>query len=181
MIIQKVTLPVDEESLSALEAGMELRLSGVLYTARDKAHQRIKEMMEKGEELPFSLKSEFIYYVGPSPAPPGRVIGSAGPTTSYRMDPFTEDMLTLGVRGMIGKGRRDLNTVELLKKHGAVYCAAIGGAGAYLASHIVKSECVAFENLGPEAMYRIEIDDFPVVVINDSEGRDWYQLQYGNI
>ena len=150
-------------------------LSGPLYTARDAAHQRLCRCLQEGKPLPVELAGETIYYVGPSPAKPGEVIGSAGPTTSYRMDPYTPPLLALGLKGMIGKGRRSAEVVQAIREHGAVYFAAIGGAGALLARCVKKAEVVAYEDLGAEAIRRMEVVDFPVTVVIDTLGQNLYE------
>jgi fumarate hydratase subunit beta len=170
-----VNLPLTEKVIGSLKAGDSLRLSGVVYAARDAAHKRMVETLERGESLPFDIRNQIIYYVGPSPAPPGRAIGSAGPTTSTRMDDYTPQLLAAGLKGMIGKGPRSAAVKEALKKHQAVYLAAIGGTGALLSKSIVKSEVIAYEHLGPEALLRLEVKDFPVTVINDIHGGDLYE------
>ena len=172
---KRITLPLTEKTVSDLRAGDRLLLSGVIYTARDAAHKRMIEELEQGEALPFDIKGQTLYYVGPSPAPPGRVIGSAGPTTSTRLDAYTPRLLAAGLKGMIGKGPRSAEVKEAMKKYKAVYLAAIGGAGALLSKSIVKSEVVAYADLGPEAVLRLEVKDFPVTVINDIYGRDLYE------
>ena len=174
---ESIEVPASAEAIKAMRAGKLYLLQGTIFTARDKAHQRIASMVAAGEEPPVDLKGQMVYYVGPSPAPQGKVIGAAGPTTSYRMDPFTETMLKLGVRGMIGKGTRSEETRLLLQRFGAVYFSSFGGAGAYLSKRIVAASVVAFEDLGPEAIYRLELKDFPVVVVNDSEGGYLYEAQ----
>jgi fumarate hydratase subunit beta len=170
----KIRLPLAEKTIAGLKAGDNLLLSGVLYVARDGAHRRMIESLDKGESLPFDVKDQIIYYMGPSPAPPGRAIGSAGPTTSARMDACTPRLLAAGLKGMIGKGLRSREVREALKKYKAVYLAAIGGAGALISKTIVKSEVVAYPDLGPEAVLRIEVKDFPAIVINDIYGGDLY-------
>ena len=172
---KKIELPLTQSDIAGLKCGEMCLLSGRLLTARDRAHQRIAMMIEEGLEPPFSLAGETIYYVGPTPAPPGKVIGAAGPTTSSRMDPFTEIMLGLGVKGMIGKGRRDSLTKELIRQHGAVYFSSIGGAGAYLSKRIRACRVLAFEDLATEAIYELTVEDFPVVVAVDSHGEDIYE------
>jgi len=149
-------------------------LSGILYVARDAAHRRIVEALDRGEPLPFDIKGQTIYYTGPSPAPPGRVIGSAGPTTSARMDIYTPRLLAAGLKAMIGKGVRSREVRDAMKKHRAVYLAAVGGAGALISKSIVGSEVIAYADLGPEAVLRLEVKDFPAVVINDIYGGDLY-------
>jgi fumarate hydratase subunit beta len=171
---KKVTLPLTEKTLEELKAGDNLLLSGVLYVARDAAHRRMIETLDRGEPLPFDIKGQTLYYMGPSPAPPGRVIGSAGPTTSARMDSYTPRLLAAGLKGMISKGVRSKEVKEAMKKHKAVYLAAIGGAGALISKSIIKSEIVAYPDLGPEAVLRLEVKDFPVTVINDIHGGDLY-------
>jgi len=171
----KIKTPFDASLIESIKSGDRFLLSGTVYAARDRAHQRLCAMAGRGEEFPFDPAGQVIYYMGPSPAPPGRVIGSAGPTTSSRMDPFTEEILKLGVRAMIGKGKRDAATRSLLQKYRAVYFATFGGAGAYLARRITESSLVAFEDLGAEAVYRLRVEDFPIIVINDIHGGDLYE------
>jgi fumarate hydratase subunit beta len=172
---KKIKLPLNEKALFDLKAGDALLLSGVMYTARDAAHKRIVDALFRGETPPFDIKGQTLYYVGPSPSPPGHVIGSAGPTTSTRLDEFTPRLLAAGLKGMIGKGPRSPEVKEAMKKFGAVYLAAIGGTGALLSKSIVKSEVVAYADLGTEAVLRLEVKDFPVTVINDIRGGDLYQ------
>jgi fumarate hydratase subunit beta len=157
-----------------LKAGDNLSLSGVLYVARDAAHRRIAEALDRGKPLPFDIKGQTIYYMGPSPAPPGKVIGSAGPTTSSRMDIYTPRLLAAGLRVMIGKGVRSPEVKEALKKYKAVYLGAVGGAGALISKTIIKSEVIAYPELGPEAVLKLEVKDFPATVINDIYGGDLY-------
>jgi fumarate hydratase subunit beta len=171
---KNITLPLTEKVIESLKAGDSVLFSGVLYVARDAAHKRMVEALDKGEALPFDIKSQTIYYMGPSPAPPGKVIGSAGPTTSSRMDVYTPRLLAAGLKGMIGKGVRSKEVRDALKKYKAVYLAAVGGAGALISKTIVKSEVVAYPEIGPEAVLRIEVKDFPVTVINDIYGGDLY-------
>ena len=173
--MRKLSLPLTEEIARSLKMGEEVLLSGVVYTARDAAHERMEEHLEKGLPLPFDPMDATIYYVGPSPAKPGHVIGSAGPTTAGRMDKWAPRMIALGARGMIGKGARSKKVVEAMKKHGGVYFGAIGGAGALLAHCIVENTPVAYEDLGPEAVHRLVLKDFPAVVLIDSEGNDLYE------
>ncbi len=170
-----ITLPFKEEDISSLESGDNLLLSGTIFTARDAAHKRLVDVLQSGRELPVDLKGQVIYYAGPTPAPPGKVIGSAGPTTSFRMDVYTPHLLKLGLKGMIGKGGRSLEVKEALKKYRAVYMAAVGGAGALLSQKIISAEVVAYEDLGPEAIGKLVVEDFPAVVINDIYGRDLYE------
>ncbi len=170
-----ISSPLDIVTVESLHAGDRVLITGTIYAARDAAHKRLVEALEKGQQLPFDLQGQSLYYMGPSPAPPGRVIGSAGPTTSGRMDSYTPRLLAAGVKGMIGKGSRSPEVKEAIKKCKAVYFAATGGAGALLASCIKKSEVVAYEDLGAEAIRRLEVVDFPAVVINDSRGGDLYE------
>jgi fumarate hydratase subunit beta len=172
---KKIETPLSGDVIESLASGDRLLLSGVVYTARDQAHRRLRAIAERNEKPPVDLSGQMIYYMGPSPAPPGMVIGSAGPTTSSRMDPFTEPVLKLGVKGMIGKGKRDHNSRELMAWYRAVYFSTFGGAGAYLAVRILESEVVAFEDLGPEAMFRLRVEEFPIIVINDIHGGDLYE------
>ncbi|NLX63617.1 MAG: Fe-S-containing hydro-lyase [Clostridiaceae bacterium] len=169
-----ITTPLTEEVIAKLNAGDEVLISGVIYTGRDAAHKRMIAMLEKGEPLPFDIRGQIIYYVGPCPAKEGRVIGSAGPTTSGRMDAYAPKLIELGLKGMIGKGLRDNNVKEAIKTHKAVYFGAIGGAGALISSCIKKQELIAFEDLETEAIRRIEVENLPCVVIIDSNGRDRY-------
>jgi fumarate hydratase subunit beta len=173
--ILRITLPLAREKAADLVAGDTVLLSGVLYTARDAAHKRFVEILDRGEALPFPIEEACLYYLGPSPAAPGQIIGSAGPTTSYRMDPYTPRLLSLGLRGMIGKGIRSAEVIGAMKKTGAVYFGAIGGAGALLAQRIRLSEIIAFEDLGAEATRRLVVEDFPVTVIIDSRGNNLYE------
>lgn len=169
---KKLTTPLTEEAVAGLKAGDEVEISGVIYTARDAAHKRMIEALAKGEKLPFDVKGQIIYYVGPTPPRPGQVIGSAGPTTSMRMDPLTPPLLEAGLKGIIGKGGRGAAVREALKKHKAIYFGAIGGAGALLAKHIEKVEMVAYEELGTEAVRRLTVKDFPAIVVDDIHGND---------
>ena len=169
-----LSLPLKEQDIVRLKAGDRVLLTGVLYTARDAAHKRLVEALERGEKLPIDLKGQVLYYMGPSPAPPGKVIGSAGPTSAYRMDRYTPRLLQAGLRGMIGKGPRSEKIKEALKQHKAVYLAATGGAGALLSQRILKAEVVAYADLGPEAIRKLEVKDLPALVINDTHGGDLY-------
>ncbi len=171
----RLTTPLSEETVRQLKIGDTVYLSGVIYTGRDAAHARLVELLENGEPLPVDLDGQVIYYVGPAPAKPGRPIGSAGPTTSGRMDPYTPALLAKGLRGMIGKGARSETVVDACKVHGAVYFGAVGGAAALISKTIKASEVVAYEDLGPEAIRRLEVEEFPVVVINDTHGGDLYK------
>ena len=170
----KLTLPLTKEKAEILKAGDIIQLTGTIYTARDAAHERLALWIRAGKSLPFELQDSVIYYVGPTPTKPGAVIGSAGPTTSYRMDSYAPALLDLGLKGMIGKGNRSQEVVESMKKNTAVYFAAVGGAGALLAQHIKKSEVIAFEDLGPEAIHRLNVEDFPVIVAIDCLGNSLF-------
>lgn len=172
---KKLTMPLTEEKVRELRCGDNVLLSGVIYTGRDAAHKRLVELLDKGEPLPIDVKDSIIYYVGPAPAKPGQVIGSAGPTTSYRMDAYAPALLDEGLKGMIGKGKRSSEVVESMKKNDAVYFGAIGGAGALLAKCIKKVEIVAYEDLGTEAIRRIEVEDLPLTVIIDCYGSNLYE------
>ena len=170
-----VKVPLSREDTLSLRAGDSCLLTGVIYTARDAAHKRLCELVEKGQALPIDMEGAVIYYVGPTPAKPGQVIGSAGPTTSYRMDAYAPTLIKLGLRGMIGKGKRNEDVVNAMKAHGSVYFGAIGGCGALLSKCIKKAEVIAYDDLGAEAIRKLEVEDFPVVVIIDSEGNNLYQ------
>ena len=194
---KKITMPLTAEKTKELHAGDNVLISGVIYTGRDAAHKRLVELIQEGKPLPIDVKDSVIYYVGPAPAKPGQVIGSAGPTTSYRMDAYAPALLDLGLKGMIGKGRRSAEVVqairehgavyfitiggaaallaEAVKKNGAVYFGAIGGAGALLAKCIKKAEIVCYEDLGAEAVRRLEVENLPVVVVIDSQGNNLYE------
>ena len=172
---KRITAPLTLEAVKDLKAGDSVLISGVIYTARDAAHKRLCELADAGKPLPFDVENAVIYYVGPTPAKPGEVIGSAGPTTSYRMDAYSPTLIKLGQRGMLGKGKRGPEVVEAMKEHGAVYFGAIGGAGAHLAKCIKSAEIVAYEDLGAEAIRRLEVEDLPAFVIIDSEGRNLYE------
>ena len=172
---KKIQAPMSREVARSLKAGDSCLFSGVIYTARDAAHKRLCELAAQGKELPMDIKDAVIYYVGPPPAKPGQAIGSAGPTTSYRMDAYAPTLIAMGETGMIGKGKRNDDVINAMKEHGAVYFGAIGGCGALLSKCIKKAEIVAYEDLGAEAIRRLEVEDFPVVVIIDSEGNNLYQ------
>ena len=172
---RKITLPLTEELARTLHAGDEVLVSGVIYTSRDAGHKRMCEALARGEELPFDPKDATIYYVGPTPAKPGQVIGSAGPTTSGRMDAYAPTMMSVGARGMIGKGARLPEVVDAMKQYSGVYFGAIGGAGALLAKCIKSAELIAYEDLGAEALRKLYIEDMPLVVIIDSDGRNLYE------
>lgn len=169
-----VLLPLDEETARSLRAGDVVLLSGSLYTGRDAAHKRLIALLDEGRPLPFVIRSQTIYYVGPAPASPGHAVGAAGPTSSYRMDAYTPRLLDLGLRGMIGKGLRSEAVIASMKKNGAVYFGAVGGAAALIARSIVSSEVVAYEDLGTEAIHRFEVKDFPALVLIDSLGVSLY-------
>ena len=175
-----VTTPLSHEQARALKAGDSCLLTGVIYTARDAAHKRLCELAAQGKELPLDVKDAVIYFVGPTPAKPGEVIGSAGPTTAYRMDAYSPTLIGLGLTGMIGKGKRNEAVVSAMKEHGAVYFGAIGGCGALLSRCIKKAEVIAYEDLGAEAIRRLEVKDFPMVVIIDSEGNNLYETGMAN-
>lgn len=172
---KKITTPLTFEKTKDLRSGDNVLISGVIYTGRDAAHKRLCELLAEGKDLPIDVKDAIIYYVGPAPAQPGQVIGSAGPTTSYRMDAYAPALLDRGLKGMIGKGKRSDEVVESMKKNGAVYFGAIGGAGALLAKCIKKAEVVAYEDLGAEAIRRLEVEDLPATVIIDSQGNNLYE------
>jgi fumarate hydratase subunit beta len=177
---KRITTPLTEEKVADLKAGDTVLITGTIYSARDAAHKRLAELIDRNEELPLNLKDEIIYYVGPSPAKPGAVIGSAGPTTSSRMDAYSPKLLDLGLRGMIGKGLRSKSVIDAMVRNKAVYFAAIGGAAALIGKSIKKSELVAYEDLGSEAIRRLEVEDFPVVVVIDSEGNNLYEIGQKN-
>jgi fumarate hydratase subunit beta len=172
---KKITTPLTKDVIKNLKVGDSVLLSGVIYTARDAAHKRLVELIDKGEDLPIDVKDAVIYYVGPSPEKPGNVIGSAGPTTSYRMDAYTPKLLEKGLKGMIGKGLRSQEVVDSMIKNGAVYFAAIGGAGALISKCIKKAEIVTYEDLGSEAIRKLYVEDLPIVVVIDSQGNNLYK------
>jgi len=172
---RKIKLPLTDETLKDLKAGDNILLTGVMYVARDAAHKRMIEALDQGKPLPFDIKGQTVYYMGPSPARPGQVIGSAGPTTSGRMDSYSPRLIAAGLKGMVGKGMRSPAVKEAMKKYKAVYLAAIGGAGALISKSIKKSEVIAYEELGAEAVLRMEVEDFPAIVINDIYGGDLYE------
>lgn len=176
-----IHVPLSTEDARSLCAGDYVYLSGTIYTARDAAHKRMYERLKEGEKLPISMDHNIIYYMGPSPARKGRVIGSAGPTTASRMDKYAPALLDLGLKGMIGKGKRSSAVKDAIVRNGAVYFAAVGGAGALLSKSILSSEVIAYDDLGTEAIRRLEVKDFPVIVVIDSTGKDLYEtaiLQY---
>ncbi len=170
-----IKTPLNREDVRKLKAGDSCLISGVIYTARDAAHKRLCELVAAGKELPLDIKDSIIYFVGPTPAKPGQAIGSAGPTTSYRMDAYSPILIKEGQTGMIGKGKRGPEVIEAMKEHGAVYFGAIGGCGALLSKCIKKAEIIAYEDLGAEAIRRLEVEDFPVIVVIDSEGNNLYE------
>ena len=170
-----IQAPLDEETIKNLRAGDFVYITGTIYTARDAAHKRMSEALAAGGALPIELKNNIIYYMGPSPAREGRAIGSAGPTTSGRMDRYTPALLDIGLKGMIGKGKRSGEVKEAMVRNGCVYFVAIGGAGALLSKAIKKSEVIAYEDLGTEAVRRLEVEDFPVIVVMDADGNDLYE------
>lgn len=170
-----INVPLDDATAISLEAGDYVYLTGTIYTARDAAHKRMFEALEKGEPLPLEMKNNVIYYMGPSPARTGRPIGSAGPTTASRMDKYAPALLDLGLKGMVGKGKRTEEVKEAVVRNGAVYFAAVGGAGALLSRSILSSQVIAYDDLGTEAIRRLEVKDFPVIVVMDARGNDLYE------
>jgi len=174
-MVKKITLPLTDEVLKDLKTGDNLLLTGVIYVARDAAHKRMVEALDQGKPLPVDVKGATIYYMGPTPARPGRVIGSAGPTTSGRMDAYAPRLMAEGLKGMIGKGLRSQAVKDAMVKHKAVYLGGIGGAGALMSKSIKKAEVIAYEDLGAEALRRLEVEDFPVTVVNDIYGGDLYE------
>jgi fumarate hydratase subunit beta len=166
--------PLSDEDVGRLKMGDRVLINGVIYTGRDAAHKRLVDLMDRGEELPFDIRGQIIYYVGPTPARPGKPIGSAGPTSSYRMDTFSPKLMEKGLKGMIGKGMRSQEVIDAMKRYKAVYMAAVGGAAALIARRIKQSEIIAYEDLGPEAIRRLEVEDFPAIVVNDTRGNDLY-------
>ena len=175
MDVMPITSPVDAEIIEKLRVGTRVLISGVVYTARDAAHQRLVETLERGEQLPFDIKGQTLYYMGPSPPRPGQVIGSAGPTTSGRMDTYTPPLIAAGLKAMIGKGNRSPEVREAIKKHKAVYLVAIGGTGALLSKAIKKAEVIAYPDLGVEAIMRLEVKDLPAICANDIYGEDLFE------
>lgn len=173
---KRITAPLTKDVVKTLKAGDSCLISGVIYTARDAAHKRLVELAQAGKPLPIDIENSVIYYVGPTPAKPGQAIGSAGPTTSYRMDAYSPTLIKLGETGMIGKGKRSPEVIAAMKECGAVYFGAIGGCGALLSSCIKKAEIVCYEDLGAEAVRRLEVEDLPVVVVIDSEGNNLYEI-----
>lgn len=171
---RRITMPLDSDTAKSLHIGDMVYISGTIYTARDAAHKRMNEVLDKGEKLPLNIEGNVIYYMGPSPAREGRAIGSAGPTTASRMDKYAPRLLDMGLRGMIGKGKRSKEVIDAIVRNGAVYFAAIGGAGALLSKAIVKSEVIAYGDLGTEAIRKLEVKEFPAIVVIDSEGNNLY-------
>ena len=171
----RILTPLTDEVVEKLKIGDKVLINGVIYTGRDAAHKRLVELVNRGQPPPFDIKGQIIYYVGPTPPKPGKVIGSAGPTSSYRMDPYAPVLMAKGLKGMIGKGSRGKEVIDAMKKYKAVYFAATGGAGALLSKRIKNSEVVVYEDLGPEAIRKIEVEDFPAIVVNDTYGRDLYE------
>ncbi len=172
--VKRITTPLTADIVKTLKSGDRVLLSGKIYTARDAAHKRLVELIDRNERLPFDISGQVIYYVGPTPAKPGYVIGSAGPTTSYRMDAYTPKLLSIGLKGMIGKGMRSEEVKKAIKKYCAVYFAAIGGLGALLSKRVKSARVIAYDDLGPEAIRELEVEDFPLIVINDCYGNDLY-------
>jgi len=170
----RLKTPFSNEDVERLKSGDRVLINGIIYTGRDAAHKRLFDALKAGKALPFDLQGQVIYYVGPTPAKPGQAFGSAGPTTSYRMDAYAPALMERGLKGMIGKGMRSEAVKEAMKKHKAVYFAATGGAGALLGKRVKKAEIVAYEDLGPEAVRRLEVDDLPVIIVNDVRGNDLY-------
>ncbi|MGL4403367.1 MAG: Fe-S-containing hydro-lyase [Fusobacteriaceae bacterium] len=170
----KIATPLTEETINKLKSGDSVLITGYIYTARDAAHARLVKLLQEGKELPFNVEGQIIYYVGPTPAKPGQVIGSAGPTTAYRMDPYAPILMDQGLKGMIGKGKRDAGVKEAILKNKAVYFAAVGGAAALIAKTIKSVELIAYEDLGAEAIRKLYVEDFPAIVINDIHGGDLY-------
>jgi len=174
-MLKRITLPLNDDIIRELRAGDSVLLTGPVYVARDAAHRRMVEAMERGERLPFDISGQTIYYMGPSPAPPGKVIGSAGPTTSGRMDVYTPRLIEKGLKGMIGKGNRSEEVRSAMRKHKAVYFAATGGAAALIAKNIKAVKILAYEDLGPEAIRELDVEDLPLIVANDAHGGDLYE------
>ena len=171
----KLTAPLKDRDIEKLKIGDKVLLSGIVYTARDAAHQRLAELLKRSEDLPIDIRGQILYYVGPTPAKPGRIIGSCGPTTSCRMDSYTPSLIAKGLKGMIGKGPRGMEVIEAIKRYKAVYFVAVGGAGALIAQRIKKLDIVAYQDLGPEAIQRLEVEDFPLIVANDCYGGDLFR------
>ena len=174
---KKITTPLNEEKVIQLKAGDLVKITGHIYAARDAAHKRIFELIKKGQKLPIQIKGQIIFYAGPTPAKPGYPCGSVGPTTSYRMDPYTPSLLERGLKGMIGKGFRSKEVIDSMKKNKTIYFAAIGGAAALIAKSVKKSEVIAYKDLGAEAIYRFYVEDFPAIVVIDSTGNNLYEIE----
>ena len=172
---KQISVPISKEDLKDLRAGDYVYITGTIYTARDAAHKRMQECLDEGGKLPLDIKDNIIYYMGPSPAREGRPIGSAGPTTSSRMDKYTPQLLDMGLNGMIGKGKRSKQVLDAIIRNGSVYFAAVGGAGALLSKSIISSEVIAYEDLGTEAIRKLEVKEFPVIVVVDSKGNNLYE------
>ena len=172
---KKIRTPLTDETVAGLKAGDSVLITGTIYTGRDLAHAKLVEALDAGKELPFDPKGAIIYYVGPSPAKPGKPIGSAGPTTSYRMDKYAPRLMDVGLKGMIGKGNRSQPVLDSMKKNKAVYFAAVGGAAALISKSIKEAKVIAYDELGPEAVRELVVEDFPAIVVNDSEGNDLYE------
>ena len=175
-MIKKITTPLTSEKVQDLKAGDNVLISGYIYTARDAAHKRLIELLDEGKELPFDIKDQIIYYVGPTPAKEGEPIGSAGPTTSYRMDPFTPALLEKGLKGMIGKGKRSEEVIDAIVKEGATYFVAVGGAAALIGKCVKSAEVIAYEDLGAEAIRKLYVEDFPAIVVVDKDGNNYYEI-----
>ncbi|OHD63363.1 MAG: fumarate hydratase [Spirochaetes bacterium RBG_13_51_14] len=171
----RITPPLSDIDIKKIKSGDRLLITGIVYAARDAAHRRMAERIERGEELPFDIRGQIIYYMGPAPARPGTAVGSAGPTTSGRMDRYSPALIKMGLKGMIGKGPRSEDMIRTMREYGCLYMAAVGGAGALLSRRIKSSTVIAWEDMGAEALRRMEVVDFPVIVVNDSEGRDLYR------
>lgn len=170
-----LTTPLTDDVIEQLRAGDKVSITGVIYVGRDAAHKRLVEALDAGKTMPFDPRGQIIYYMGPAPAKPGDPIGSAGPTTSYRMDPYAPRLMEVGLKGMIGKGNRSMPVREAMQKHKAIYMGAIGGAGALIAKSIKSAEVIAYEDLGAEALRRLEVEEFPAIVVNDTIGGDAYE------
>jgi fumarate hydratase subunit beta len=171
----RLTPPLRDEDVEKLRIGDRILISGILFTGRDAAHKRMVDLLDRGRELPFDIRGQVIYYVGPSPPRPGLPIGAAGPTTSYRMDAYSPRLMEQGLKGMIGKGMRSKAVIDAMKRYRSIYMAAVGGAGALLSKCIKKADVIAYEDLGPEAIRRLEVEDFPVILVNDIRGNDLYE------
>jgi fumarate hydratase subunit beta len=178
--MKHITTPLTIDKIEALQVGEEIRLSGIIYTGRDAVHKRLLELIQKQQLLPFDIQDQTIFYVGPTPAKPDQIFGSSGPTTSGRMDEYAPTLISLGLRSMIGKGYRNASVKEAIIKYKGIYLGAIGGAGAFTSTCIVRSELIAFKDLGPEAIYKLEVKDMPLVVIIDCLGKDWYEIGQQN-